>query len=100
MSDITYVESGDGVHYLSLVTDAKSRKIVGYELSHTMKASDVGGALKRAVAQRVTSLPLIHHSDWGSQYCSAAYRALLGRHEIKSSMTDGYDCYQNASMKY
>ena len=41
VSDITYVESGEGVHYLSLVTDAKSRKIMGYELSHTMKASDI-----------------------------------------------------------
>lgn len=96
VSDITYVESGEGVHYLSLVTDANSRKIMGYELSHTMKASDIGEALKRAVAQRVTDLPLIHHSDRGSQYCSAAYRALLDRYDIKSSMTDGYDCYQNA----
>ena len=96
VSDITYVESHEGVHYLSLVTDACSRKIMGYELSHTMKASDISKALERAVDQRVTSLPLIHHSDRGSQYCSAAYRALLDKHAITSSMTDGYDCYQNA----
>ncbi len=96
VSDITYVESDEGVHYLSLVTDAKSRKIMGHELSHTMTANDISFALERAVEQRVTTGVLIHHSDRGSQYCSAAYRGLLDRHNIISSMTDGYDCYQNA----
>lgn len=96
VSDITYVESDEGVHYLSLVTDACSRKIMGYELSHDMKASDTVKALKRATACRVTSEPLIHHSDRGSQYCSALYQEELSKHHIQPSMTDGYDCYQNA----
>jgi len=63
VSDITYVESDQGVHYLSLVTDACSRKIMGYELSREMKASDIVKALKQAVKKRVSNLPLIHHSD-------------------------------------
>lgn len=96
VSDITYVESDEGVHYLSLVTDACSRKIMGHELSYAMKASDTVKALQRAAASRVTGAPLIHHSDRGSQYCSALYQEELSKHDIKPSMTDGYDCYQNA----
>lgn len=59
VSDITYVESNEGVHYLSLVTDACSRKIMGHELSYAVKA------LERAVRGRVTRTPLIHYSDRG-----------------------------------
>lgn len=96
VSDITYVESDEGVHYLSLVTDACSRKIMGHELSLSMKASDTVKALQHAAANRVTAAPLIHHSDRGVQYCSALYQEALSKHDIKPSMTDGYDCYQNA----
>ncbi len=96
VSDITYIESDEGMHYLSLVTDACSRKIMGYELSHDMKASDTVKALKRAVTRRLMRTPLIHHSDRGVQYCSALYQKELSKHNIKPSMTDGYDCYQNA----
>jgi transposase InsO family protein len=96
VSDITYLESDEGIHYLSLITDACSRKIMGYELSHEMKASDTVKALARAVKQRLNKLPLIHHSDRGAQYCSSLYQQVLKQHDIRPSMTDGYDCYQNA----
>tara|TARA_Y100001001_G_scaffold29433_1_gene24581 strand:- start:65 stop:796 length:732 start_codon:yes stop_codon:yes gene_type:complete len=96
VSDITYVESDEGVHYLSLVTDAFSRKIVGHNLSHEMKASDTVAALNQAVRYRMTDQPLIHHSDRGIQYCSSLYQGVLRKHQIRPSMTDGYDCYQNA----
>lgn len=96
VSDITYVESDEGVHYLSLVTDAYSRKIVGHHLSYDMKAVQVVKALKQAAASRLTKKPLIHHSDRGSQYCSDVYQQALKHNDIKPSMTDGYDCYQNA----
>ena len=96
VSDITYVESNEGVHYLSLVTDAGSRKIMGYHLSDDMKAESVAKALKESITNRVTSKPLIHHSDRGTQYCSEYYQKILRKHDIKPSMTDGYDCYQNA----
>ena len=96
VSDITYVESDEGVHYLSLVTDACSRKIMGHELSHEMKTSDVVKALNQAVTNRHNDSPLLHHSDRGSQYCSALYQEVLNKNKIKPSMTDGYDCYQNA----
>ena len=96
VSDITYVESDEGVHYLSLVTDACSRKIMGHELSHEMKACDTVKALEQAVTNRQSKRSLLHHSDRGSQYCSAIYQEALNRNKIVPSMTDGYDCYQNA----
>lgn len=96
VSDITYVQTDEGTHYLSLVTDACSRRIMGYEVSSEMKASDIVKALKMAVSQRVTQNIAIHHSDRGLQYCSAEYQKVLSDNQIKPSMTDGYDCYQNA----
>jgi transposase InsO family protein len=96
VSDITYVESDEGVHYLSLVTDACTRKIMGHEVSREMKASDVVKALKMAAQSRITVGPLIHHSDRGAQYCSSEYQKVLSDNGITPSMTDGYDCYQNA----
>ena len=96
VSDITYVETEAGVHYLSLVTDAYSRKIMGYEVSDDMRAESVVKALRRAARQRKTHRSLMHHSDRGLQYCSAIYQQELKRHDITPSMTDGYDCYQNA----
>ena len=96
VSDITYVESREGVHYLSLVTDAGSRKIMGHALSRDMKSTHMVRAMKRAVRARITEKPLIHHSDRGLQYCSAEYQEVLNRNGIRPSMTDGYDCYQNA----
>lgn len=96
VSDITYVESDEGVHYLSLVTDAYSRRIVGHHVSRDMRTVEVLKALKEATKARSESRPLIHHSDRGVQYCSELYQEELRRHDIQPSMTDGYDCYQNA----
>ena len=96
VSDITYVKSNEGDHYLSLVTDAYSRKIMGYHLSNDMNASSVVKALEMAITKRQTKKALIHHSDRGLQYCSKIYQDVLSKNKIKPSMTDGYDCYQNA----
>lgn len=96
VSDITYVESEEGVHYLSLITDAYSRRIVGHHLSRDMKTESVIQAMEMAISQRTSKKSLIHHSDRGSQYCSELYQSLLEKHRIQPSTTDGYDCYQNA----
>ncbi len=96
VSDITYIKSRERTHYLSLVTDAYSRKIMGYYLSDDMSAEHVVKALKIAVKNKKTTRGLIHHSDRGLQYCSSIYQAELSNHQITPSMTDGYDCYQNA----
>lgn len=96
VSDITYVKSRERTHYLSLVTDAYSRRIMGHHLSDDMSTENVAKAMRMAIADRKNDLPLIHHSDRGLQYCSALYQDLLGKNSITPSMTDGYDCYQNA----
>ena len=96
VSDITYIKSKERTHYLSLITDAFSRKIVGHHLSDDMSAENVVKALKVALKDRKSTLPLIHHSDRGLQYCSSIYQKELLQNKITPSMTDGYDCYQNA----
>jgi len=96
VSDITYIKSREKIHYLSLVTDAYSRKIMGYKLSDDMSTENVVQALHMAVLKRKTQQSLIHHSDRGLQYCSSLYQNTLKKNGILPSMTDGYDCYQNA----
>lgn len=96
VSDITYIKSRERTHYLSLVTDAYSRKIMGYGLSDDMSAEHVVKAMKMANKNRLTNKQLVHHSDRGLQYCSAVYQKELQRSDVTPSMTDGYDCYQNA----
>ena len=96
VSDITYVRTHKGFCYLSLVTDAYSRRIMGYHVSDDMGAASVATALKMAVRGKRYDGKLIHHSDRGLQYCSAPYQKILDEHRIRCSMTDGYDCYQNA----
>ena len=96
VSDITYVKSRKRTHYLSLVTDAYSRKIVGYKLSNDMSAENVVQAFKMAIKHRKHKDELIHHSDRGLQYCASIYQKALTKHNVTPSMTDGYDCYQNA----
>lgn len=85
-----------GTAYVSLVTDAWSRKIVGYHAHESLHTRHVAAALKMALVSRRTTSALIHHSDWGIQYCSQEYQALYQRYGVTCSMTDGYDCYQNA----
>lgn len=96
VSDITYIKSREKTHYLSLVTDAYSRKIMGYHLSDDMSAENVVRAFDMAVKDRSTNQKLIHHSDRGLQYCSSVYQNALKKNNTIPSMTDGYDCYQNA----
>lgn len=96
VSDITYIKSRERTHYLALTTDAYSRKIMGYHLSDDLSAENTVKALQMAITKRQSKKRLIHHSDRGLQYCSSVYQAELKGNQIKTSMTDGYDCYQNA----
>lgn len=98
VSDITYIHiKGGGYGYLSLITDAYSRKIVGYNLGRTLKADSCIKALKMALNARIyPHRPLIHHSDRGIQYCCEAYVRILEDHQISISMTQGGSPYDNA----
>ncbi|WP_353124103.1 IS3 family transposase [Dysgonomonas capnocytophagoides] len=93
VSDIAYIKLRQRMHSLSLITDAYSRKIV----SDDINVESVVKVLKMAIRQRTNKgIPLIHHSDRGLQYCSSVYQKVLAKYNITPSMTDGYDCYQNA----
>ena len=73
-SDITYIWTTDGFVYLTSIMDLFSRKIIAWTLSQTLEVSCVIDTINKAKARRNTELPLIIHSDRGSQYVSQAYR--------------------------
>jgi len=96
VSDITYIRTMQGFSYLSLITDAFSRKIVGYCLYPTLEAIGCVNALKMAIDNRRKGCKLVHHSDRGIQYCSAAYVEILQYNKIDISMTQSGSPYENA----
>lgn len=97
VSDMTYIRLPEGFAYLSLVTDAYSRKIVGYDLCERLSARGCIAALKMAVKDDPGKRAgLIHHSDRGVQYCCNDYIDLLARHKIGISMTQSGDPLENA----
>ena len=96
VSDITYIKTTSGNSYLSLVTDAYSKKIMGYELLENLSAAGPVRALNMALKNRKYKDVLIHHSDRGLQYCSAEYVQRLKDNHIDISMTQNGDPYENA----
>ncbi len=88
VSDITYVGTRINPSYLALITDAYSKKIMGYNVSNTLAVDGSVQALDMALKHRIDKeKPLIHHSDRGLQYCSDDYQELLSKNNIKASMT-------------
>ena len=96
VSDITYIVVGNGFAYLSLITDAYSRKIVGFYLSKDLSAEGCIRALEMALDNNPILGRLIHHSDRGSQYCCSDYVKILNDNFIKISMTQNGDPRENA----
>ena len=96
VSDITYIEASKGFNYLSLITDAYSRKIVGHCLSESYSVQGTLQALKKALKENKTKSGLIHHSDRGIQYCSKEYTSILKKKGAIISMTENGSPYENA----
>lgn len=96
VSDITYIHMKNGFVYLSLITDAYSRKIVGFCLSETLAAKGPLKALKMALEENKNIQGLKHHSDRGVQYCCDEYVKQLLDKAIKISMTENGDPLENA----
>ena len=97
VADITYVGDRQCPMYLSLVTDAYSKKIMGFNLSNSLNSSGAISAMEMALKNRkYTKKELIHHSDRGVQYCGNDYQNLLKKNRVKCRMTEKYDPYQNA----
>lgn len=97
VNDITYIKTDNGHAYLSLVTDAYSKKIMGWSLDDNMKVSMVKEALKMAHQNREHSNKrVIHHSDRGMQYCCPDYTEFAGNLNFMMSTTQNSDPYENA----
>jgi transposase InsO family protein len=97
VSDITYIRIADGFGYLSLVTDAYSRRITGYCLYPTLQKEGPVAALNMALSSLPgTADSLTHHSDRGRQYCCEAYINVLAEKKVIISMTEKGDPYENA----
>ena len=97
VSDITYIGNRKKPSYLALISDAYSKKIMGYDVSASLEVGGSARALEMALNNRsYKDHPLIHHSDRGLQYCSNEYQKALSDNSIDASMTEKYDPYENA----
>ena len=97
VSDITYIGKREKPCYLCLITDAYSKRIMGFSVADNMNTESNLVALKSALKKRRNkSLSLVHHSDRGLQYCATEYQKLLDKSGIKCSMTQNSDPYENA----
>ena len=97
VGDITYLRTAAGFVYLAVLIDLHSRRVVGWAVRDHMRTSLVQEALQRAVALRNPPPGLVHHTDRGSQYASAAYRQDLQRIEAVPSMSRKGDCWDTPS---
>lgn len=100
VSDITYWKINEKYVYISFITDAFSRKVVGFHVAQTLETVETIKALRMALSglfKRPESHPnLIHHSDRGVQYCSHNYVKLLQDYNVQISMTENGDPLENA----
>jgi len=99
LADITYIWTQEGWLYLACVLDACSRRIVGWSMQERMTQDLVLDALKMALGRRRPDAGLMHHSDRGSQYASAAFQSLLRAENISCSMSRRGNCWDNAMME-
>ena len=97
VGDITYIRTWEGWLYLATVIDVFSRRVIGFSLAGHMRASLVCDAFKMAVATRGGDVDgVIFHSDRGSPYTSAEFRALCDAHGVRQSMGQTGVCWDNA----
>lgn len=95
VSDITYLRTEEGFVYLSLVMDAYSRAIVGYDCSDSLESVGALRSLSMALGQLPRGVKAIHHSDRGCQYCCGEYIQRLESSGLAISMTEENHCYEN-----
>lgn len=99
VGDITCIALCEGWAYLALLMDLCSRKIISWNLQEHMRKELVVDCLEQAIRERGRWPGLIHHSDQGSQYGSAAYVRHLERAGMLRSMSRAGNCYDNAFME-
>lgn len=96
VSDITFIPTREGWLYLAVIIDLYFRAVIGWSMHARMKTELVTDALRMALMRRKVRSPLLLHSDQGSQYAAADYRALLAMHGIECSMSRKGNCWDNA----
>jgi putative transposase len=111
VADMTYIWTTEGWLYLAVIIDLFSRRVVGWSMAEHMRmecfaresspantSTELGlTALDAALGQRIPSpTGLGFHSDRGSQYASADYRAALLNADIACSMSRRANCWDNA----
>jgi len=96
VSDITYIRTDEGFLYLSLMMDAYSRAIIGYDCSDSLEAEGALRSLSMAIKNLKNSSGVIHHSDRGIQYCCNEYVKSLKQGGFLISMTEENHCYENS----
>ena len=100
VTDITYIKTQNGHNYLAIVTDAYSKKIMGYKLDNHMRTSLCSDALKMAIKNRkYPNKKLIHQSDRELQYCNPTYTQFAQENNLIMSMTEKYDPYKMLLLK-
>lgn len=99
VTDITYIDTGEGWLYLAPVLDLYSRRVVGWAMAERIDTSLVEAALHMALTRRQPSAGFLHHSDQGSQYTSLTYQLQLLAHNCQVSMSRVGNCYDNAVME-
>lgn len=96
VGDITYIWTGEGWLYLSVLLDLYNREVVGWSASSRMTRQLAIDALQMALGRRIPQRGLLHHTDRGSQYASNDYQKILKEHGIICSMSRKGNCYDNA----
>ncbi len=99
VSDMTYIDTAEGWLYLAVVEDLFSRRVVGWAMADHLDAALAQSAWQMAVSQRRPGAQLLHHSDQGRPYTSAAYQQELAAYACQVSMSRVGNCYDNAAME-
>ena len=99
VSDITYIQTRQGWHYLTVIIDLFNRKVIGWALSDNLTTEDtIVKAWEMATKNTVLEQPLIFHSDRGVQYASHRFTCILKSYKglIRQSMSRKGNCWDNA----
>ena len=99
VTDMTYVKTDEGWLYVAGVLDRCSRRLIGWAMGDSLDAALPISAMRMALEQRRPGTGLLHHSDRGVQYASAAYRSMLDHYNVTASMSRKANCYDNAVME-
>ena len=96
VSDITYIKAGGKWHYLCIVMDLYSRKVISWQISATADVELVLTAFQKAYEKRNAPYGLLFHSDRGTQYTAFAFRQLLDSLNVVQSFSKKGYPFDNA----